>query len=191
MDFNAVKTWFYETVPVVQTTLLTWSLVAFQWVSAKLEDASVFAVKTVHGALDAHKTTSWVFADRNSIPWSVKDGHLNYPLVYFPAEMLFSGGGTQRGKFDNVVMAELRNSDKTLIFDMSAFFHQLSWFGSAPSLYEVALTFCLTENLVYSKEALGAFTLEATTTDGVKTISLASAKEPFSGWASPAEAEAT
>ena len=170
--------------PVIQNTVLPWCLIAYHWVSLSFEKMSIYAVKTIHGVIDAHKSSSWVFTERNGMPWVVKGEHLNHMLIYFPEEMLFSGPGSEKGKFNDVVTAELHNADGTLTHDMSSFFHNISWFGTAPSLYEVALVYCLINKNVYPKSVLSLFVLNVTTPDSTIIINLSSedSKVCFTKW---------
>ena len=181
---ESVTQWIQASFPVA----LTWSLVLYNWVSVKLENGMDWTAKSVKGIMDAHTPSTWVFTQRNTIPWIVKEYALEYPLTYDPSLMVFTSIGptTVSNKFTDVVTAELCNSDGSLKFDMSSFFHNVSWTGSqAPTLYEVVLVYCLSNKLVYSADTLKAFSLNIFKADSNTVRILLSSplmKCSFSGW---------
>jgi len=176
--------WVTDSIPVIQTTAVTWGLIAYHWASLAFETSVVFLGKTYKGVMDAHTPSHWIFMERNTVPWSVKEGPFHYPLTFTPSEMCFkSNKGSEKGSFSDVVTVELRNSDKTLVFDLTSFFHQITWYGDSPSLYEVVLVYCLANNHFYNCESFKAFTLEVMTADSaVVSFHLSECMENFKGW---------
>jgi hypothetical protein len=86
------------------------------------------------------------------------------------------------------VVASLVNSDKILNYDMSSFFHKISWEAGkwkGPSLYEVVLVFCLKKNLVFTRESMLIFYLDVYTIEGKNyhiKLSDAAAMGDFVSW---------
>ena len=148
----------------------------FHTVSCLFERFYYFTQKTVQAMIDAHSSCTWVFSERNTVPWCLKDsvGMKNYvyPIMYNPLTQLFvlpSRVLEECSKFDDVVVASLVNSDKILNYDMSSFFHSVSWEagkGRGPSLYEVVLVFCLSKDLVFTRESMQIFYLDVYTIEG-------------------------
>ena len=181
----------------IYTQLVTFSLIAVHWITLYIEILLNITKKTVYGIVDAHKPSMWVFPERNSVPWTKKTSgevkNYSYPMTYNPETNTFimnsRGGDGVKGGFGDVVMAELVNSDRILSFDMSSFFHELSWESvsktSAPSLYEVVLVYCLTRDLVFTKESMKGFWLEVLTAEGKEirvSISSEAGMANFSSW---------
>lgn len=164
----------------IQTKVITYSLISWHWITWAWATTADFTLRTVRGIRDAHTPEHWIFRERNECPWPIKEGEDENPVVQFtnvatwvPARnrLYFREGITARQtnhSFNDVVTAELYNSDKSLQYDMSSFFHEFSWksSGPAPSLYEVTILFCLSYNLFFSKSQLDGFTLEVLTADG-------------------------
>jgi hypothetical protein len=160
----------------LQTKIITYSLVSWHWITLLYANASDFTWKTVRGIRDAHIPENWYFHARNECPWPLKESE---PTNNFSAEAMWvpnmqrmyfrenSQSGTTHS-FNDVVTAELYNSDKSIQYDLSSFFHTFSWRSvrAAPSLYEVVLIYCLSNNLLLRKSQLEGFTLEVMTAEG-------------------------
>lgn len=158
-------------------TGLVYGLVAYHWITWAWETGYAFTHKTVRGAVNAHRGQEFVFLARNSCPWQrhVQEEELGvlriqYPLVYNVNDCHFEFplGEEELCSFASVVTAELVNSDETITFDLSSFFHNVSWDSgnSAPSLFEVVLTYCLENDLLFTLDKLRAFRLKVFTSDG-------------------------
>ena len=178
--------WVSETFPVVQKNVLTWSLIGYHWVTLFVENSFIWSIKTVRGIVDAHTPSTWVFTDRNVMPWSVKNDN-KYPFTFIPSESAFRGNcdfSVQAKKFQDVVTADLYNADNSLRVDMSSFFHTVSWTTPVPSLYEIVIVYCLMNKMVYSSDVLKGFTLEILTVDKNLKLKCGSAlcMRPFEGW---------
>lgn len=156
-----MDTWF-------KTVVIPYSLVAWHWITWTVSEGVEIAKKTVRGVVDAHTEDIWIFRDRNETPWPVKEYESLSKFVHWkPSEnrLYFPDTDSKARVFGDVVIAEIYTEDTR--YDLSSFFHNFSWKGetSAPSLYEVILLYCLTNNLIMSKKDLGEFTLEILTTD--------------------------
>jgi len=176
--------------------LVTFSLVAFHWVTLYIEILLDLTKKTAYGILDAHRPSTWLFAERNTVPWTKKMSgevkNYSYPMVYYPETNSFilnaKGANGVKGGFGDVVTVELVNSDRILSFDMSSFFHEVSWTGGAdlaPSLYELVLVFFLTKDMVFTAESMKGFSLEVLTADAKEykvLLSSTAALENFKSW---------
>ena len=184
-------TWF-------QTKAITYSLITWHWVTWAAARGVELTKKTIKGIRDAHVSENWYFRARNECPWPIKENHLLNNLsteaVWFPENqrMYFkennrAGDEITVHSFSDVVTAELYNSDKSLQYDLSSFFHTFSWRSAraAPSLYEVVLLYSLTNNLFFSKSQLEGFTLEVLNAEG-ETVLLrlenTHAQREFHGW---------
>jgi hypothetical protein len=190
----------------IYCTGLVYSLVAYYWITWVCESGYILAHKTVRGAINAHRGQEFVFLSRNSCPWQryVQDEELGilriqYPLVYnvndchfeFPMNPMNNEG---RRSFSTVVTVDLVNSDETISFVLSSFFHELSWDAGeySPSLFEIVLTYLLENDLLFTLDKISGFRLKVFTNDGEdRIIHLDSdfALSDFEGWyenASPA-----
>ena len=191
---------------LLYSKLITYSLISWNWLSWAFMSGMEFTHKTAMGAIDAHRDDVWIFRERNENPWSVKEdvivnGRVNFVnLAYWhpsEASLYFTGSDVKNShNFGSVVSAELYNSDKSLHYDLSSFFHNFYWQGESisPSLYEVVLLYCLTNNLFFSKAQLAVFTLEVLTADS-QTVRLrldsSNALVNFEDWATYEVASAT
>jgi hypothetical protein len=176
----------------VYSQIITWGLIAVHWVTLYLDILLNLAKKTGKAVIEAHKPSRWLFSERNAVPWSKKTANTNqysYPIVYYPEETKFSvsvrNGDGVKGSFSDVVTAQLVNSDRILSFDMTSFFHEASWEGGAPSLYEVVLVYFLSNDTLFVKDSMKGFCLEVFTAEGKEysiNISCNAAVAPFAGW---------
>ena len=174
------------------------ALIAVHWITKYLQNGSEWINKSVTAVKDAHKAPIWIFAERNTIPW-IKGNQCNqdnismnnsYPMTYYPeTNKLILNSRTNesdKGTFGDVVTAELVNSDRILCFDMSSFFHEITWNGAknmAPSLYEVVLLYCLNRNMVFTKDSMKGLVLEVLTAEGKELqINICNSKDNFAGW---------
>lgn len=193
-----------EVLDGVCRTGLVYGLVAYHWITWAWETGLALTQKTVRGAINAHRNQEFVFLARNSCPWQryTQEEELGvlriqYPLVYNVNNCHFEsplGNSDDVNSFSSVVTAELVNTDETISFDLSGFFHYVSWDSGdvTPSLFEVVLTYCLENDLLFTLDKLRAFRLKVFTSDGEdRVIPLDSnlAQEDFYRWyedASPA-----
>lgn len=187
----------------IYCTGLVYSLVAYYWITWACESGYILAHKTVRGAINAHRGQEFVFLARNSCPWQryVQDEELGilriqYPLVYNVNDCHFEFPMNNEGRrsFSTVVTVDLVNSDETISFVLSSFFHELSWDTCeySPSLFEIVLTYLLENDLLFTLDKISGFRLKVFTNDGEdRIINLDSdfALSDFEGWyenASPA-----
>jgi len=153
------------------------ALVAWNWLSTTSSALWKLSQKSFIGALNAHKNSVWVFMQRNTVPWVLLEGDANlantnnFPLTFYPdsQEIHFSYEGEVVNKsFGDVVLVEMTNSVNSLKVEMSSTFHNIKWKGNNtinPSLYEVALIHCLTNNILFTEKQMSEFTLNIVTTD--------------------------
>lgn len=192
----------------LQTKIITYSLVSWHWITLLWEAGAHFTWKTVRGIRNAHTPEIWLFRERNECPWRIYRGQDENPSVEFTnvatwipshQRLYFRQPGTAQQtnqSFNDVVTAELYNTDKSLQYDLSSFFHTFSWrtSGAAPSLYEVVLLYSLSHNLFFSKTQLEGFTLEILTAEGdtiLAKLSSAHTRIDFESWAEYSEQEDT
>ena len=175
---------------------VVYGLVGYHWLTWAWDIGCSFTYTTVCGAINAHRDKEYIFLSRNSCPWQryVQHDELNmirtqYPLIYTANDCHFeypSSKNTATNTFSSVVTAEILNNDETILFDLSGFFHKVTWnSGGAPSLFEVVLMYCLENSLIFSLDRLHKFTLKVFTTDGENhSISLESelANNEFVKW---------
>ena len=196
---------------------LVYGLVAYYWITWACETGYIITHKTVCGAINAHRGQEFVFLARNSCPWQrhIQDEELGvlriqYPLVYnvnnchfeFPMPPMppmppmnpMNNEGSR--SFSTVVTVELVNYDKSINFDLSSFFHELSWdacdagdAGDAgeysPSLFEVVLTYFLENDLLFTLDKISGFRLMVFTNDGehhIVPLNSDFAMSNFEGW---------
>jgi hypothetical protein len=173
-------------------------LIFWNWVSDKYNYVKGFLMKGLDGAIDAHRSRKWVFAQRNTVPWIVLEGkyeNLNkpvFPLTYDPSSRTFTLKEDETGLMsrthDHVVTAELINDGFSTSIDISYMFHTVSWKGDyhiAPSLYEVVMVECLSSGFAFTEESLSKLTLSVMTADAmIIKVPLSSniSKMPFSEW---------
>lgn len=180
---------------------LIYSLIAYNWLTWAWETGYALTHKTVRAAINAHRGQEFVFLARNSCPWQrhTQEDELGvlriqYPLVYNVNDCHFEFPVGQEGtnSFSSVVTAELVNSDETIQFDMSGFFHAVTWDSiGAPSLFEVVLTYCLENDLLFTLDKLRGFRLKVFTSDGedvVVPLDSNLAQDDFVRWTAGADA---
>lgn len=160
------------------TSMLTKVLVAWNTVTIFFERVWGFTTKSAQAILDAHKEEIWVFRERNEVPW-VTRGEVTFPHAYasyYPASNRFTiywgEGENVEHRFDTVVLARIYNSDRTLDYDMSSFFHSFRWtqpsreYTQGPSLHEMALLFFCAIQHLYNDEQMDGFTLDIMLSSG-------------------------
>jgi hypothetical protein len=190
----------------IQTKVITYSLITWHWITWAFELSVGLTNVTVRGIRNAHTPEIWLFRERNECPWRIHRGQDEHPSLEFTnvatwipshQRLYFRQNDSQTNQsFNDVVTAELYNTDKRLQYDLSSFFHTFSWrsASAAPSLYEVVLLYCLSQNLFFSKAQLEGFTLEIMTAEGdtiLATLSSAHTRIDFEGWAEYHEQEDT
>ena len=193
LQLDRVSSFIYS--KTVMFLLLTWN-----WLSTQLVFAKDVLERSIHGALDAHKTQKWVFLQRNTAPWIVLEDDYNndmnhiYPLVFVPTSCKFyfynenAATNAVARSFNDVVSVELLGEEEELVVDASHMFHTVSWMGSstvAPSLYEVVLIECLRNGIVLNENDYSALTLRVMTAEAKSydiSLGAAGSKLPFSDW---------
>ena len=176
--FEAALEWTLQSLDSFKNTLLIWGLIGINWAITGCEVVYNFTAKSCKGAIDIHREIFWVFTKRNSIPWpltEIKEDY-EYPLIYSPESNKFSRTLVSEGSsfsFDDIVFAEMKNSDSTTSIDLTSIFHNVRWtVGFTPSLYEVALVYCLKNNLLKIVGHLEDFTVEIMNAEGKTLIFL-------------------
>jgi len=166
------------------TVLLMNVLFGINYLGRLLEDGAVFINTSIKGAVWAHYPDIWVFLDRNTIPWIIKN-EVESSMKYYPSNNSFVFTGNEvNGKMDDVVIAELKK-EEDLILDMTSFFHSVRWINGRPSLYEVVITGCLSNNVMKCSSDIESYNLEVMTADAdILKINLSNdnTKVPFTGW---------
>lgn len=168
----------------IYTVLLLNMLFSINFIGTLLENGAVFINTSINGAVSAHYPDIWIFLDRNSIPWVVKN-EVEASMKYYPSNNSFVFTGNEvDGKMDDVVIAELKKDDN-LILDMTAFFHSVKWMHGRPSLYEIVITGCLSSGILKCKDNIETYTLEVMTAEAdTLQINLSdnNSKVAFTGW---------
>jgi len=166
------------------TVLLMNVLFGINYLGRLLEDGAVFINTSIKGAVGAHYPDIWIFLDRNTIPWVVKN-EVESSMKYYPSNHSFVFTGNEvDGKMDDVVIAELKKGGD-LILDMTSFFHSVRWMHGSPSLYEVVLTGCLLSGVLKARDNIQSYTLEVMTAEAdTLQINLSDnkTKMAFTGW---------
>lgn len=180
----------------IYRTGLIYSLVFVNLATSLWEAGYTFTHKSIVAAINAHKRREFVFLERNACPWQryreeeeLGVMRIQYPLIYdvdtnhFTTSLVTSQEKVRL--FSDVVTVELVNSDETVCFDLSSFFHSLtSCDSAAPSVFEVVLTYCLEDGLVFTTEKLRGFRVKVFTVEGEEiSILLKDATTPFTSWA--------
>lgn len=142
-------------------------------------------------AIAKAETCVWVFTHRNACPWLTTNIPRN--ILYFHPESNSFSAKTRsqitrtKKTMDDLVTAEIYDSNNILVADVSEFFQSISWEGAAsrPSLYEIVLLSFLCNNTLLTQDELESYTLRVMTIDiNTLDISLNStkAKEDFVSW---------
>jgi hypothetical protein len=188
--FDELAQWLW--LSSVRYSLITWN-----WASSTVETGVNIAQTSLRGAMSANVNDIWLFRERNTTPWPMKEGwndtvdtNFGITMSWYPKAQEFiilsDSERIKRNAFTNVVMAELVCTDKNLRYDMSSFFHDIRWHSAesdAPSLYEVVTVYCLTNKLPFSPQLLSSFNLEVMTTDADNLIVPVMSMKPFNSWA--------
>jgi hypothetical protein len=145
---DGISAWF--TANFLYYSLLAVNTSVFYW-----ERGVSFVNRTWKGAVDAHLDRWYLFMDRNTYPIITK-GPLDRPegckVVYNPSSNRVIGHRMSR-KFDDVVLAQLKNIQNQSTYDMSYFFNSLV-LEDRISLLEIVLLFCLHEGVFLPIEDL-------------------------------------
>ena len=140
----------------------------------------------VYSSLLDKETSIWVFTHRNACPWRTTTIPTNI-LYFHPEKKSFcvkTRTSTTKKRMDDLVTAEILDSNNILVADVSEFFQSIS-LESAPSLYEIVLLSFLRNNILLTQDELETYTLRVMTIDiDTLDISLNStkAKEDFVSW---------
>ncbi len=147
-SLQAVQDW-------VTTNILYYSLFVLNTITDVYDASKAYVYKTWRGALDAHVDRWYIFLDRNTYPIITK-GPLDRPEgckgVYNPKTNRVIGHRLPR-KFDDVVLAQLKNIHTQSTYDMSFFFNSLV-LEDRISLLEIVLLFCLQEGVFLPLDVL-------------------------------------
>ena len=140
----------------------------------------------VYSSLLEKETCVWVFTHRNACPWRTNTTPTNI-LYFHPEKKSFcvkTRTPTTKKKMDDLVTAEIFDSNNILVADVSEFFQSIS-LEATPSLYEIVLLSFLRNNILLTQDELETYTLRVMTIDiDTLDISLNStkAKEDFVSW---------
>ena len=146
-------------------------------------------IQRIYSSLAKADTCVWVFTHRNACPWLTTNIPRNI-LYFHPESNSFSAKTrttTTKKTMDDLVTAEIYDSNNILVADVSEFCQSISWEGTAPgpSLYEIVLLSFLRNNTLLTQDELETYTLRVMTIDiNTLDISLNStkAKEDFVSW---------
>ena len=140
----------------------------------------------IYSSLLDKETSIWVFTHRNACPWRTTTIPRNI-LYFHPEKKSFcvkTRTPTTKKRMDDLVTAEIFDSNNILVADVSEFFQSIS-LEAAPSLYEIVLLSFLRNNILLTQDELETYTLRVMTIDiDTLDISLNStkAKEDFVSW---------
>jgi len=139
--------------------------------------------KAINAVIESQKPDIYVFLQRNAIPWISKkkmDGYFSfYNNIFYESEYT----DLKRG-LDEVVTADLRDSDG-LVIDATEFFHSLRWpENTPPSLYEMILVLLLTNGILVKEEVLLTYSLHVMTINDPELVIPLNdkSKQPFKGF---------
>ena len=171
----------------IYTYIILNTLSLFNLLSEIMDYGTTVTKRSVRAIVNANTPDIWVFLNRNTTPWVVKE----YPpshMRYYPDKKCFDGlyPFTQdSSKLNDFVTAELHDSSGNLIYNMSPFFSEISWKNGPPSLYEMTLVTCLSNNILFSNAQLESYTVNVMTSDAeIIDIPLSNknARDKFPGW---------
>lgn len=140
----------------------------------------------VYSSLLDKETSIWVFTHRNACPWRTTTIPTN--ILYFHPETksfsLKTRTPTTKKRMDDLVTAEIFDSNNILVADVSEFFQSIS-LEATPSLYEIVLLSFLRNNILLTQDELETYTLRVMTID-IDTLDIylnsTKAKEDFVSW---------
>ena len=135
----------------------------------------------VNSILDSQIPDVWIFPQRSTFPWIRKDAGEYF--CYYPDNLKF--GINARHRFDDLVTAEIIDSNGRLILDCTEFFHNIRW-ADPPTIYEVVLIFFLSKDLIMKEEVFLENSLKVMTLENPDLsikLNNPKVKEVFSTWA--------
>lgn len=187
MNRQAIGGWYSWIV----TKSLEYSFTAAVWLTWFTDTSWKFSKKTWKGIQDAHTETVWVYNARNSRPWPCKQEPVLIDIVmqFYPEKTEFEVSHTtshQRHRMDDLIEAILVS--KVGRYDMTGFFMDVKWRGSAPTLYEMVYAYFLTQGIPVSQNILKSCKLTVETLEYPRLlVSLNRQRspailEPFRSW---------
>ena len=172
----------------IYTYIMLNTLSLFNLLSEIMDYGTNITIRSVKAIVNANTPDVWVFLDRNTTPWVVKHSNTNAYLNYYPDKKCFEGLYSSvygSGSLKDFVTVELHDSSGNLIYNMSPFFSEISWKDVLPSLYEMTLVTCLSNNILFSNARQESYTVNVMTSDAeIIDIPLRhkAAKDAFPGW---------
>lgn len=128
--------------------------------------------KAINAGLDSQKPDIWVFLQKNSIPWITKS-NVHGVHSFSPDTNVFYNTSLndpiKRG-LEDVVTAEIVDSNGIMVLDATETFHSLRW-SSLPSIYEIILILFLSKGYLLSDTVIHSYS--------IRLMSLASLDEPM------------
>ena len=132
--------------------------------------------------VDSQIPDVWVFTHRNAMPWVQKTGS---GLSFYPETKKFYKDSATKVSMDDLVTAEIVDSNGLLVSDATEFFHSIRWGEMVPSVYEIVLVFFLLRDIILSHDTLSSYVLRVMTIDA-ETVDVPlkdkMAKQPFTSW---------
>ena len=132
--------------------------------------------------VDSQTPDVWVFTHRNAMPWVQKTGT---GLSFYPDTKKFFKESATKTSMDDLVTAEIVDSNGLLVSDATEFFHTIRWGEMVPSVYEIVLVFFLLRDIILSQDTLSSYVLRVMTIDA-ETVDVPlnhkMAKQPFTSW---------
>ena len=170
----------YSVLETVSETIMVWGLVLVGRLSNVWDAVYHNFCKSLKGVLDAHREKEWVFPQRNTAPLMFLAGwNPNAPslFTFYPGHNLFSMSPYRADKkyetFSNVVSADIQTLDATMYYDLSSFFHSVSW-DKAPTILELIIVWGAMRNIVVTEDFLERFKFTLLTADGVTVTTMLS-----------------
>lgn len=140
------------------------------------------ASKGWSSVVDSQIPDVWVFTHRNAMPWVQKTGS---GLSFYPETKKFFKDSATKRSMDDLVTAEIVDSNGLLVSDATEFFHTIRWGEMVPSVYEIVLVFFLLRDIILSQDTLSSYVLRVMTIDA-ETVDVPlkgkMAKQPFTSW---------
>ena len=186
----------YSVLETVSETITLWGLVLVGRLSNAWDAVYHNFCKSLKGVLDAHREKEWVFPQRNTAPLMFLAGwNPNAPPLFkfYPGHNFFSMHPyhveDKYKTFSNVVSADIQTLDATMYYDLSSFFHSVSW-DTAPTILELIIVWGAMRNIVVTDDFLARFKFTLLTADGATVTTMLNnpaCAEEFTGKLEPQE----
>lgn len=143
--------------------------------------------KAINAGLDSQKPDIWVFLQKNSIPWITKS-NVHGVHSFSPDTNVFYNTSLnqpiKRG-LDDVITAEIVDSNGIMVLDATESFHSLRW-SSIPSIYEIILIIFLSKGYLLSDTEIDSYSIRLVSLVSLDPVLIplthSKIKERFIGW---------